>query len=393
MRFVLINGESNYNALRNHIVELGSALEELGHEVFTLDFVTGGTKEVMREAIKAQIHGFVAFNAMACDAVVGDEPLFDALDTPYITCLVDHPAYHWESLDQRLKKYTVMALDHSHVRFLERFFDHDHFSAVGYLPTGATTTLSDTDFGESWLEERDISIFFSGSMRPTAQRAWREFGENTLTSLLDDAVDLALSEETLCFDDALDAALKEFSFALAPKHRKWLAMNTIVAHNYIETFRRQALMKTLSEAEVPVTIVGKGWEPVMNEYRSFKWLGEGNVTETASLMKRSRIVLNSNNNFTEGAHERVFAAQASGAAVLSDASTAYEAEYKDEKEILYYRWQRLNELPSKIEGILNAPEKLSQIAAGGWRIMRERHSWKARARKIVEISQIIAAVD
>ena len=391
MRFVLFCGESSYGALELHIQSLAEAPQQMGHEVFILDFVAGGTTEIIREAITQQIDGFFAFNAMGCDASVGDKSLFETLDSVYVTCLLDHPAYHWERLETDLNKFVVMSLDQSHVRFVNRFFAEDHFSAVGFLPPGATPQIDESDFAD-WHNTRDIEILFSGSLRTPTQRSWRDYGENSLSALLDDAVDLSLSQETLSFDDALDAAIKDLKYTLAPKHRKWLAMNTIIAHRFIETNRRFRLMQTLNEAEIPLTIVGGGWEEHAEQFRAFTYLGEGSAKETAELMKRSRMVLNSSNNFIEGAHERVFAAQASGAAVVSDISTFYLSEYQEGQDILFYRWNQLNELPKLIAAHQNASDQLSSIARNGWNHLRAHNTWTHRAQKIVEVCQLISAV-
>lgn len=391
MRFVLFSGESSYGILGQHIQHLSDALIELGHETFILDFVAGGTADVMREAIKEQIHGFFAFNGVGCDASVGDGSLFEALDSVYVTCLLDHPAYHWERLETNINKFVVMSLDQSHVRFVNRFFEEDHFSAVGFLPPGAKSDIDENAF-QNWSEARDIEILFSGSLRTPSDRAWREYGENSLSALLDDAVDLALSQETLSFDDALDTAIKSLKYSLAPKHRKWLAMNTIIAHRFIESNRRFRLMETLHEAGVRLTVVGKGWEPYLERFTAFDFRGEGNAIETAQLMRRSRIVLNSSNNFIEGAHERVFAAQAAGAVVLSDISTYYLSEYQEDQSILFYRWNALQELPKRIREYQNAPERMARIAHEGWRHFAAHHSWVHRARKIAEVCQLITAV-
>jgi hypothetical protein len=284
-----------------------------------------------------------------------------------------------------------MSLDHSHVRFVNRFFEENHFSAVGFLPPGATPQMEESDFTD-WEKKRDIDFLFSGSLRTPTQRSWREYGDNSLSTLLDDAVDLSLSQETLSFDDALDTALKELKYTLAPRHRKWLAMNTIIAHRFIETNRRFRLMETLNEAGVPLTIVGSGWEQYEQQFSAFTFLGEGNAQETVELMKRTRMVLNSSNNFIEGAHERVFAAQAAGAAVISDISTFYLSEYQEGQNILFYRWNQLNELPDLMVAYQKAPGQLANIALNGWNHLRAHHSWTHRAQKIVEVCQLITAV-
>lgn len=143
-------------------------------------------------------------------------------------------------------------------------------------------------------------------------------------------------------------------------------------------------MKTLGEAGTPVRIDGNGWEPLLERYRSFAYGGVGSFEETLHLLRRTRLVLNSNNGFVAGGHERVFTAMAGGAAVLTDENRYYAEAYKPGREIATYGWDRLDRVPAQIENLLADDGALAAQARAGAKRTLADHTWTARAAKLVK---------
>jgi hypothetical protein len=77
-------------------------------------------------------------------------------------------------------------------------------------------------------------------------------------------------------------------------------------------YHRDRFLQTLGEVGAPLTAYGSGWEPMAERHPSFDYGRVGSVEETLSLIRRSRILLNTNNGFVAGGHERVFTAMCGG---------------------------------------------------------------------------------
>ena len=74
--------------------------------------------------------------------------------------------------------------------------------------------------------------------------------------------------------------------------------------------------------------------------------------ETLHLLRQARLVLNTNNGFVAGGHERVFTAMCAGAGVVSDQSRYYAEAFKEGREIATFTWSELDKVPGQIEGLL-----------------------------------------
>lgn len=391
LRIILFKGQSQYGSLRLHIDQLAAALTTLGHEAVVIDLVLPTAFAQLQAALARPVHFVYAFNSMGVDLAADGRSLYDQLDCLFLTLHVDHPIHLWERLQTPLgRRYVVSFLDRSHVDLARRAFPADHFGALSFMPPGANTAVPPVapdagrlfpSAGPSWAEQRDIPLLFTGTYRGAPQRPWHAADRNFVTTLFDDAADLTLSQDTLSVEDAFDTVLNSRGVDLAPAGRTALITRAREVYQYVEAERRQRLLHSLDAAGVRVVVYGKGWEG--RPFPAFDWRGEGSFEETLTLLRRTRLVLNSNNNFVAGGHERVFAAQINGAAVLSDTSRFYQDAFQDGHDILLYRWTALDGVPGIIRDALNAPDRLAGIARNGFEKTARDHSWEARARHIV----------
>jgi len=391
MRFILLKGQSQYGSLRLHIDQLAGAFNRLGHEAIIVDLMQADAGQRLNAAIARRVHMVFAINGMGCDIKAEGRSLFDALDAVYVTLLVDHPAYHWGRITTPIRKMAVSCLDRSHTAFLRRHLADQPLAGLSFMPPGANLrTPLDPGAFDRWADDRPIPILFTGTYRGVPRRPWREAENNAVTRLFDEAADLILSQDMLAVDDAIDRILADRSMELAPAHRRWLSLNCLDLHRFVEAQRRHALLVALNRAGVPLTIYGIGWEPHLDRFPAFQWKGEGSFEQTLSLLRQTRLVLNSNNNFVDGGHERVFAAQAAGAAVVSDVSAWYQERFQDGRDMLFYRWTALERAPDAILSALEHPDRLAGIARAGWRATMDHHSWDTRARHVLDLFETVA---
>ncbi|MEA1674352.1 glycosyltransferase [Nitrospirillum sp. BR 11163] len=389
MRIVLFKGQSQYGSLRLHIDQLAAAFTAMGHEAIVIDLAAPDGVARLNAALSRHVQFFYALNSMGVDLRVGDQTLFDAVDSVFITLHVDHPVHLWPRLETKMdRRFVVSFLDETHVKLTRDCFPPGHFAALSLMPPGANTSIppampdEDTLFRD-WAERRDIPLLFTGTYRGTPQRGWHGAERNFVTTLFDDAADLALSQDTLALEDAIDQVLAARDTSLSPAARTQLICKSREVYQYVEAYRRHQMLATLNAAGVPLVVYGKGWEN--RPFPAFDWRGEGSFEETLRLLRRTRLVLNSNNNFVAGGHERVFAAQINGAAVVSDTSRYYDRHYADGRDMLFYRWTALDALLTRIEAALADPGGLAAVAQAGFRQATTHHTWDVRARHILDL--------
>ncbi|MBB6252293.1 glycosyltransferase [Nitrospirillum iridis] len=387
MRIVLFKGQSQYGSLRLHIDQLATAFAALGHEAIVVDLAATDGVARLNAALARPVQFFYALNSMGVDLRAGEGSLYDAADSLFITLHVDHPVHLWERLETRMdRRFIVSFLDETHVALVRDGFPAGHFAALSLMPPGANTSIppampDEAALFHDWAERRDIPLLFTGTYRGAPDRRWRGAERNFVTTLFDDAADLALSHDTLALEDAIDQVLAARDVSLPPASRIQLIRKSREVYQYVEAYRRHRLLETLNAAGVRLVVYGKGWEG--RPFPAFDWRGEGSFEETLGLLRRTRLVLNSNNNFVSGGHERVFAAQINGAAVVSDTSRYYDRHYADGRDMLFYRWGALDTLPDRITTALADPATLGTVARAGFRQAAIHHTWDVRARHIL----------
>lgn len=102
------------------------------------------------------------------------------------------------------------------------------------------------------------------------------------------------------------------------------------------------------------------------------------MTRMAELMRRTRIVLNTNVNFGAGSHERPLSAALAGALPFSDHSRFWEQAFGPEAPL--YRWKDLDGAMDDLRALAVDPER-------AYASVREAHTWDHR------VATIIAAAD
>ena len=100
-------------------------------------------------------------------------------------------------------------------------------------------------------------------------------------------------------------------------------------------------------------------------------------------------MLNTNNGFVSGGHERVFTAMCAGAGVFSDASTYYAQAFKEGREIVTFPWKRMAEAPAKLAALMADVPRQAALARAGHKVATAEHRWANRAHKLVRaVSQV-----
>lgn len=384
MRFVLLKGQSQYGSLRLHIDQLAAALAQIGHEAEVLDMLAEDRQTQLNAALLARPHCIFGFSGVGADLRGPAGTVYDVLGVVYASIYVDHPIHHLGRIAAPVRRHVGFFLDRSHLEFIEATPYAGAFAELGFLPPGANELPEPPDLSDAAFDRRDIPLMFTGTYRGAPRPYWRDWPEGASKVVAEGLVARMTADARLPLRDALRATLHGFGHDLTPELFAQLLPQLGGAQAYAEAYHRDAVLHALGAAGLPLHVWGAGWEPLAARYRSFVYGGVGSFAETLHTLRRAQVVLNINNGFVAGGHERVYTAMCAGAAVFSDANPYYAEAFAEEREIVTFAWPELADAPRQLTSLLADRRRAAAIARAGAERASAEHRWTARAQVLAE---------
>jgi hypothetical protein len=385
VRFILYKGQGQYGSLRLHIDQLAVALGALGHEARVIDLMAQEAAAQVNTSYQDPPDCYFGISGIGSDVMVDGVSAYDRIGRPYASLYVDHPIHHVARLSTPIARNIVFFLDRTHLQFMSAWSKGRGFAQIGFMPPGANELPDAPDLSDEAFAGRDIPLLFTGTYRGPPTTPWRAEGVTPAGAVMDALSGLMAADGRLPLLDALRQALATLYKAdLTPQLLEEFLPLLSQAQFYAEAYHRDRLLRTLGEAGVPLTVYGSGWEPLAQAYTAWTYGGVGSFEETLSLLRRARLVLNTNNGFVQGGHERVFTAMAAGAAVISDDNRYYQEAFKPGREIALFPWSKVDRVPAQIEALLGDVGALSAMARSGAKRAMADHRWAARASRLVK---------
>ncbi len=381
MRFLLLKGQSQYGSLRLHIDQLASALTAMGEDVRVIDLMHPlGTAAFVRAMVVEGADCVFAFSG-----VFGQEygAVYNKLGITYASLYVDNPVHHLPRLQPPEGRYVAFFLDRTHQAFMQAMDEGGAFAHLGFLPPGANTLAAAVDVSPEAYRARDIPILFSGTYRGEPARPWLDM-PTAVRDLMSAIAERMAADGGLWIGAALRDALKAGGISLTPEFLRSVAPVLSGVQLFAEAYHRNAFLDVVGAAGVAITTVGNGWAPLCERYPSFSYLGEGSFEQTLELLRRTRVVINVNNGFVSGGHERVFAAMAAGAAVFSETSLFYDEVFVDGEDMVTFKTPVQGDVAARLERLAGDLDLGARVAASGYAKTRAHHMWANRAVEIVE---------
>jgi hypothetical protein len=388
MRFLLVKAQSQYGSLRLHVDQFAEALRAIGEDVRVVDTMTMfGTAEFVCAAVVDGADCVFTFGG-----VYGQEygPVFKKFGITFASLYVDNPVHHLPRLAPPQAQYIAFFLDRTHQAFMQAMDQTGAFAHLGFLPPGANTLAAPVDVSREAYGERDIPILFSGTYRGEPERGWLDM-PTAVCNLLNAVAERMAADGSLWIGAALRDALDSGGVMLTPEFLRSIAPVLRFVQLFAEAYHRNAFLDVIGPAGIVVQTVGKGWAPLCERYPSFSYLGEGSFEETLQLLRRTRVVINVNNGFVSGGHERVFAAMAGGAAVFSERSFFYDEVFADGEDMIMFKTPVQPDVAARLQHLATDLDYGAQIAANGYAKTQAHHMWINRARDVVEVVRGVRA--
>lgn len=381
MTIALFKGDFQHGVVNTFVDHLGEALEALGHQVLTIDTMLA--RDDLGEHLRtlfdtSDLLGLIGFNTLGSQIRVQGRPLHQALGRPFIAWLLDHPIFHLDRLAV-LQDQPVLCVDQGHARFLRR----QGFSAVTYAPHAAHPSPEPSLSSTVPWAGRPHRLLFAGAV--TSPEAVETQMRKTLSAAPQPEVLLTLFSDiaalgTIGDDDALFTQATRHPIGRALLERgivtSGLAL-VVQCLNLLNRARvRAELLRHLDRSGICVTLVGPTADNA--NYRYHRTLGSHGFPAVLMLMQEARFVLNMNQLFRHGLHERVVYAAAAGALLCTHRTSGTAGLLEHASGIQAER------TAAEIER-LDCTSEGAKMAVRGRQWVHAQHLWAHRASLILKL--------
>ncbi len=387
MRILAYLTKKAHMAMWDNMLSIVKALRDMGHSVASCDVNDSSSREALVEFLEHPDHFdmSIGFNSMGLEWYVNEDsaPMFpyENVDVPHVSIVLDEPFNKFASgYDLPCKNHLVTYLDRSDHRILDILYPGKNMKKL-FLPLGGTTRHEQVEMVFA-SKEYDVVVSASnwkvGSMRP----GWHEEGiDRGIVHVLDDVAEV-MQTRPVSMIAAFEQVLKErgmydaeYLEAMTPYF--WPVLR------YVKPWRRQQMVRCLAELGRRVDIFGEGWEDVPFT-EGMRKHGKVSYKEMIDVISKSKVLVQDEALFNDGAHDRVFTGMLNGAVVVSEYSAYLDEIFEDRQEIFLFDWQHTVEQMGIIDRLLaDEPYRLS-IAARAYGNAKENHTWQNRVERIME---------
>lgn len=383
VRVLVIKGVSQYGGTRLFCDEAADAFRRAGHAVEVLDLE--GRADA-REVIFGHAQGCET-DLIFTISILGEyrspdgRTLSQLYRAPHVLWHVDYMIGQAGRVGGTDPQTALLTIDRSHIEAVRAAYGPNRFPRLGFMPhAGVGAPAPDDADAAAFAANRPIPLLWSASHQKPHE--WTKVPERLLRPLRE-ARDLALSVHWIAPHEALRRTLRTHGIDVDdPAHRGHLHYAGFV-HDAVRKARRLEFLKAIAKTRVPIHICGAGWEPHLYRFKDVTYHGSVPMTEMVELMRRSRIVLNTNVNFGEGSHERPFSASLAGAATFSDHSGFYEEAFAP-GEIEHFQWPELSDAMSRLKILADDPARCFDMARAAKARTISGHTWEHRVSQILE---------
>lgn len=375
----LLTNDNLYETKRYFTEKMAEAMRRHGLETKVID-VKG--KDLSKEAIQS-IRTFApdftcSFNSF--DPIVQGTFLWDFLEIPHVSFLVDPSFYSTALVNSPFS--IISCVDRSDCAAVAS----SGFDKVFFLPHAVEKELAPEANGERIY---DVALLGTCYDIETMRAKWRQDLPKALSAMLENAVDVVLSNDKLSLAEALVGAWN--ASGLDPKDVDFSLLYYYL-DNYTRGKDRLDLVKSFKHAHVHIfgemdvdnKIAKSGWKHYLGAQKNITLHPPVLFPQALEIMKKSKIVLNSMPFFRDGTHERLFTGLACGALPLTSESRYLHEQFKDGEDLLFYKATERAEAGAKAEEWLGNEKRRSEAASKGRAKVMKHHTWDQRVETLLQ---------
>jgi hypothetical protein len=224
------------------------------------------------------------------------------------------------------------------------------------------------------FEDRPYSVLFAGSWMGKPDPFWENIGDSFTRDIISESIERLESDPSAAVYKAVADSIqaKGITFNTDRNIAKVL-LNTL---SYVRKLDRIRLFEALARSDLPLNVVGDGWESLGKHRAGLKYLPPRGMNSIVDLYARSRFVINVNAG--NGASERSFNAAAYGACVISDTNPLLAKAFEGDQEIAFFDRCDPETAVTAIQS-LHETGKASLMATAGMNKATQEQTWAHRA--------------
>jgi spore maturation protein CgeB len=396
MNILVYKDEWSYSVINLFVENSVYFLRKKGHNVTIIDSNDADAINILLNIFNTQIVDLVINFGKATNPILNDgRPLYDAANTTLLAVYVDHPTYHISSLTENIKNFLCCFNDKQHVDYINEILPNHHKISF-FLPHGGLTkNIEEKNKIKSFIEykkQKSIDIVFAGTFLNDIEKPWHD-NLAYPSKLLDEVFELFMYDDYLSIQEAFKIVFDRNKILFSSIGKIQLSNLYRVVQNYIRSYSRILLIKKLSESGLNITICGNGWENFAKEHKNINYIGALDIKENLELIKKAKVLINVTPTLRNGSHERVFTGMLNNTVLFSDRSRYYDEFFEDEKNILYYSFNSLNDDIKKLKEILKDDKKLFDISQSAYKIVVKNHTWENRVDTMLEMVNLSKLMD
>lgn len=373
---LLVKGKSQYSAMRNYIDEIELGFRMAGYNTCVLDAAEQSFDfqfEQLRNSIKINI-------LFTCNAMVSKIPKMIP-DLLYITYLTDHPAIHWERLEELDEKAVVFVCDRRHELYVKRYWPN--IKHVKYIPLSGEASGNYIPYSR-----RSRDIVFAGSYR-RPDKAYQDIFtcDENVSEIAKYLAESIIENPEQDLEMCLQNCLALFDMDISAERFQELMEEFINVDRYARCYYRDRMIRSLLENGLQVHVFGNGWKEFEGERKENLIIEKGDFYVARKAVADAKISLNIMPWFKEGFQERIAAAMLSGTVAVTDESIYIQDNFTDGKELVLYSLENLEVLPVKVKWLLEHPDEAEKIAVTGKERAKKGLTWQHRTFEMIRYMQ------
>lgn len=377
MKFLILQGESSYGALRLMAEKLSFAFDG-EHQAEIFDLVGLSVDQVTSRLFNLDYDAVVSLNAVGADLKISykgqDVPIFSSLPVPHICWMADDVSYHYSRLVIKNPKRVVLTSRLDHSSYLNQI-DPSCRSEVFFPGLSFVKNLK-----SHRMRKYDLIIAASNMGEPVS--FWKDASPNIQKIILE-TIELVESgsEQNSYFAFVSRCHASGFKIELSTEINKILSL----IENFLRQRERKVIFKALNQLDCKIALVGSDLDDILRNPNA-EIIPAVNSLELSNLYQNSRVVINLNSRC--GASERLFDGLSSGCQVLSPWTLDLSNWLGASSRITFVQYPIETNISAGLDNALNMLVDEHTLMMNQDKLLAS-HSWSRRAEYLRNIvSQI-----
>ncbi len=392
MKILAYLTKNGHPALWDNMSSLVNSLSNMGHNVRICDI---NNIDEAREILYSLLDNpncfdmSVGFNSLGLEwKIVGYTDIiypYDSVNFPHVSIMLDEPFNHCVSgYDLPCRNHVVTYLDRSDLKALDILYPDKKMKKL-FMPLGGTLN----EYNSEHMSEPkvyDVVVSAENWTQGTSIPRWHQEGSTKSgAAILDDVAEILMN-----YPISLLPAFQEVLYSRGMYDKEYLEALTPFfwpVLQFIKPWRRHQMVRCLVEAGFKVHIFGGGWQGV-SFYDALIDHGAVPYRQMLDVISKTKVLVQDEAMFNDGAHDRVFSGMLNGAVVVSEYSSYLEELFEDQHDLFMFDWQHTKEQMGIIHQLLGNENYRADIARNAYKKVIKSQTWENRAERIIEAVEL-----